>query len=273
MTWRKMLVRLIDVAFVLVLAFTLLSLVIRGSQTPIERSPYDAYDPRLGSIKDVDTVIAVARRNAGGKGTLATLKAMEDLLRLRFFHDYSRYQFSDNWLLWLGNALVHPHLTAKVSAEEDILQHGFAACSQQGLVVQAALRKMSIPFGTVEWPSHFTAAAYVEGEWYVVDPWEPLDRDRSRLIKYEEWVSKVGRDKILGPRDEAFRRSLDFTPPILTKINQFPAPTMAWVHPLSRAFSRYLWILALLWFTVRYGYRRPVALKSTGLNAATRTAN
>ena len=60
MTPRRSAVLILDAAFVAVLVFSALALVIRTPQVPMEKSAYDEYDHRLASIKDVDTIIAVS---------------------------------------------------------------------------------------------------------------------------------------------------------------------------------------------------------------------
>ena len=248
---KRLVVTLFDLGAALVLLFTLAALVWSGSPLAPVRPERDAFDPRLLAIRDVDTIVALARKKGEGQGQMGAVKAVEDILRQRFYHGYSRYGFGDNWVLWLANAVIDPDLSAKVFPE-DILDHPWAACSQQALVVQAALQRMGIPYATVLWPSHFTAAAFLDGQWYVVDPWEPMDRDRSRLWLYETWVSRQGRAAILGPLSEPYRQELDRLPPALVEPNAFPAPTMAWFHPLTSVLSHWLWLAALGWLALRY---------------------
>jgi hypothetical protein len=226
-----------------------LSFAVKLQPAPIE----DRFDPRLAQIDTVAEVVAASDRIAAGRDTYARVRALEELLRYRFHHGYSHYSFSENWLLWLAGKVVHPHLTAKVDPH-DILQEPWAACSQQAIVVQTALERMGVVYATVEWPGHFTAAAFISGDWYVVDPWGPMDRDRSRLWKLEDWVDRETRAEILGPKAAAYDRMVRLHPPRLVKINQFPAQTMSWLHPLTRFLSDWLWLaaaLALLWLNRR----------------------
>ena len=205
----------------------------------------EKFDPKLAGLKTVDSIINAARLKEHQGDELAQIASVENLLRYRFYHGYSRYSFHDNWVAWLLARTVHADLDAKVDVSE-ILEHPWAACSQQAIVVQAVLQKLGIQYAVVEYPAHFAAAARVNGDWYVVDPWGPLDRDRSRVWKYEDWATAAGRQTILGPSASEFRSKLDFEIPRLTRFNQFPAPTMAWFHPLTEFLSKFSFLLALL---------------------------
>lgn len=245
----------INLLLICILCFSVASRFSSSFET-LPQPAGEKFDPRLARIDTVSEVVAATDAIAAGTDAYGRVRALEELLRYRFYHGYSRYSFSENWLLWLAARVVHPHLDAKIDPEE-ILQHPWAACSQQGIVVQAALERMGIHYATVEWPGHFTAAAFVSGDWYVVDPWGPMDRDRSRLWKFEEWVGSASRDDILGPGASLFDRKLRLHPPRLLGINQFPADAMAWLHPLTRFLSNWLWVGALLSLT--WLHRRPLA--------------
>lgn len=241
--------RLIDLGSIVILSFTVASWFLNVRQLPPPIPSTEAYDPSLISIKDVNEVTRIVRA-AAPLSPYAQAKALEDLLRYRFYHGYSRYSFSENWLAWLAARTIHSDLDAKVLPEQ-ILDHPWAACSQQAIVVQTVLRKLGIRYATVEWPGHFTTAAMIGGEWLVVDPWGPIERDRSRLWRYEDWVSKERREAILGPSSDVYDTLLTEVPPVLTKIDRFPAENMAWFHPLTLSLSRWLWGLALGWGILR----------------------
>lgn len=247
--------RFIDLASIFVLVFTIMAAAAETRQHIAFTTGDEKYDPRLAYLDSVDAVAAEARRRAPGGNARAQAAAVEELLRYRFYHGYSRYDFADNWALWIAARIVHPHLDAKVFAD-DILQHPWAACSQQAIVTQAVLNRLGIRTATVEWPAHFTAAAFIDNDWFIVDPWGPMERNRTRLWRYADWVDKEKRAHILGPNAAAFDRDITAQPPRLTKIGEFPAPTMAWFHPLTKALSDWLWVVAFGWLSARVHSRR-----------------
>jgi hypothetical protein len=201
-------------------------------------TPKEKFDPRLAQLQTVDGILAAARVGEHEGNELAQLAAVENVLRYRFYHGYNRYSFHENWVAWVLARVVHPDLDAKVGLNE-ILEQPWAACSQQAIVVQAILRRLNLPYAVVEYPGHFSAAARVNGDWYIVDPWGPLDRNRSRVWKYEDWATKSGRKAILGPGASEFGAKLNYEVPRLTRFNQFPAPRMAWFHPLTLFISKW----------------------------------
>lgn len=250
--------RFMDLGSILVVLITVAAVVaaVAGPRDFIAFTTHDEkFDPHLAGLNSIEAVAAEVQRRAPSGDRHAQATALEDLLRYRFYHGYSRYEFGENWVLWLAARTIHPDLDAKVFAD-DILQNSWAACSQQAIVTQAVLNRLGFRTATVEWPAHFTAAAFIEDDWYIVDPWGPMDRDRTRLWRYVDWVDKETRGRILGPKAAYFDRELINQPPRVTKIDEFPAPTMAWFHPLTKTLSNWLWVLALSWAALRLHYRR-----------------
>jgi hypothetical protein len=242
---------------ILVCAITLIA-----DQSPPQRVPWvtptEVYDPSLGGIQTVDQVVAALDRSPS-MSTTGRVHELEQLLRARFYHGYARYSLHENWVAWLAARLVHPDLDAKVDPAE-ILRHPWAACSQQAMVVQEVLKRMNLDYASVIFPGHFASAVRIAGIWYVVDPWGPLKRDRSRLIPLSEWQSEVARANVLTPAERrTWDPLLDKQAPRLAYINQDPAPTMSWFHPLTKFLSKWLWIPALLWLIAVFSRRRSAA--------------
>ncbi len=106
--------------------------------------------------------------------------------------------------------------------------------------------------------------------WYVVDPWEPLERDRSRLFALSDWQSTATRAKFLSPAAQAaWEPELAASPPQLGHVNKNPAPTMAWFHPLTQLLSDWSWVPAFLWLVFAMSRTaRPQSIRSRSEGAS-----
>lgn len=208
-------------------------------------TPGEKFNPRIAGVATIDEVLKLVEARQLGQSRYDRVYALEQVLRDRFYHGYSRYSFNENWAVWLAARLIDADLDAKVSPDQ-ILRHPWAACSQQAIVVQAALERMGIPYATIEQPAHFSTAAWIDGEWLVVDPHGPRERDRSRLFPFEKYATSRGRMEYWKGKeapllDMMYRRE----PPRLVKFNQFPAQRALRFHRAAQWISDWLW-LALL---------------------------
>ena len=230
------------------------------TRQPTWQTPKEAYDPAMGHLRSVDEIIATARAKAVSPAPRDQVYALEQVVRYRFYHGYSRLGLHENWMAWAAGRLVHPHLDALVDPEA-IMAHQAAACSQQGIVVQEAMRRMGLTFATVELPGHFASAVWIDGEWLLVDPWGPVERDRSRLHNLEDMMTREGRNRLYLTEAERLRwEKLTFQPPRLTKINTYPAPKALLFHQITGWASHWLWLpvlaFALLLRPGGWGLRR-----------------
>jgi hypothetical protein len=227
---------------------------------PEWKTPSEAYDPSLAGLDSVDKIVGAAHQRARRPGTTEAVYQLEQVMRYRFYHGYSRYGFHENWLAWLASRTVHPHLDAIVMPEE-IARHGAAACSQQAIVVQAALTRMGVTYASVEVTDHFMTAAWINGEWHIVDPWGPNERNRSRLFKLEELMTVAGR-KAMFPDVHASAKwdHLRFAVPRLVKIDEFPASRARLFHQVTGWLSDWLWLPLLSLLLARLVLRRRPSL-------------
>ena len=220
----------------------------------------EVYDSKLHRIQSIDQLLQELGTMPGDTVSERVL-SLENLLRARFYYGYARYSFRENWVAWLAARTIDADLDAKTNARE-IIESSWASCSQQAIVVQEVLRRMKLPYASVLFPNHFTAAVQIDGIWYVVDPWEPLERDRSHLFALSDWQSAKARAQFLSPAALAvWEPALAARIPQLAHVNRHPAPTMAWFHPLSQLLSNWLWVPALLWLV--FSLRAAMAVRAT----------
>lgn len=262
---------LLCVSALFVTLMTALSWFAKPIPEPDWITPTEAYDPSLAHLDTVGKIVAEAQDQAGGRGTIEAVYQLEQVMRFRFYHGYTRYGLHENWLAWLAARTIHPDLDAIVMPDE-IVRHGAAACSQQAIVVQAALTRMGVTYATVELPDHFLTAAWIDGAWYVVDPWGPIERDRTRLFKLEEMMTVAGRKAMFpGAYATAKWDRLRFSVPNLVKIDQFPAERARLFHRVTGWLSDWLWLLLLSVVLARFVLHRPPAWR--GLPGSDETAS
>jgi hypothetical protein len=161
----------IFIAFVLLLIMASFNVLPPHHRVPV----YDGkemFDPSLGHLNSIDKLQAYidssskARQVAPGTGKHLLL--MEDVLKRRFYHGFSQFSGRDNWIASLGDRLFGYGLANKVMPN-DILQHSYAACSQQGLVMQALLKRYGIKYRVLRFDHHYALEAYVGGQWLFTD--------------------------------------------------------------------------------------------------------
>jgi hypothetical protein len=172
---------------------------------------------------------------------------IERLLRGKFRHGYSEYTFCENWFAnWAG--LVWRDLRTKIDPE-DVLNHPWAGCAQQGVTVQAMLQRLGLEYASIRVPSpvpHFASAAKIGGRWYFVDTWGRLPRGRERLIPVDTLLSGAGLEEDFpGQRGQRFRQALKSGLGEMGDVNRFPGLRGLLFQKVAWMLSYFGW-LALL---------------------------
>lgn len=209
-------------------------------------TPQERFDPRLTTVRSLDGLEALVKQRSAGLPVKDQVYELETLLSYRFYAGYSRYSFHDNWITWLAAKLVNSEYDAIVDPDQ-IVRYDWAACSQQAIVTQALLRRMGVPYASIGVIGHFYSAAWIDGEWYMVDPYGPSGRDRTRLHKLEEVLTRAGRNQIfLTPAAKARSKTYDWQIPKLFALDSFPAAHILLFHRITAWASRWLWLVLLV---------------------------
>ncbi|PLK27562.1 hypothetical protein C0V78_12180 [Novosphingobium sp. TH158] len=238
--------RLAAAVALVICAFTAGSFLAPPAKQPPWVTPKERYDPTYGDLKSVEDIVALTRSRTTGAPLVDQVHELEEIVRNRFYHGYTRYGLRENWLAWLSARIVNPDYDALVEPSE-ILQYDAAACSQQALVVQAALKQMGVTYATVGVPRHFFTAAWIDNRWYIVDPWGPVDRDRTRLHPLDEMRTEAGRKRLYITQAERQKwEILRYNAPHVTMVNQFPAPEARLFHKMTGFASNWLWLASVL---------------------------
>jgi hypothetical protein len=179
------------------------------------------------------------------RGSLLHADLMARVLRKRFFHGYSHYSLSQNWVAAASGKLFWEHLSAIV-LPDDILRYPFAACSQQEIVLMELFKINKIPFRKVLFNHHFALEARFDSAWYFFDVnLEPQFHNQTRTsldsiiqknqlaVIYQDRLDIAKIDSILGP-------------PRYGVINEFPAPRAKLFHQATWLLSKWAWLICLL---------------------------
>jgi hypothetical protein len=132
---------------------------------------WEEYDSSLFEhFQSIDDIVSYADSILGIKSRQTRMysELLAATIRKRFYHGYSYYATTDNWLAWLAGKFLWDHLHAIV-LPEDIMKHPMAACSQQAIVLKECFRKVGIPYRQVGLVGHFLLEGRVEGDWLLFD--------------------------------------------------------------------------------------------------------
>lgn len=264
--------------FVLSLLFTLFRLL--GKANPLTKFDHEdavynrieAYDPSLGrlnSLKKVeqycDSVYAAQTApNLTGDYQKTYTDIVSNTIRNRFYHGYSYYSLSNNYVATIVSKVTIPGLSALVIPDE-ILKYPYAACSQQCIVMMEVLKSKGIDtrkvgFVGTKCGGHFAFEAYYAGSWHFHDP--NMEPDKNVLAAYDrpsiEFLVKNPDvlTKAYGryPKEQI----MDIFPTYFYgPVNKFPAPKAIVFQKATGFLSYTAWAFFLVGFLfARYRYKK-----------------
>lgn len=228
-----------------------------------EQPPYDGkelYDPALARLNSLDKLTAYIDSMAGA-GNIAVTAAeypllIEQVLKKRFYHGYSRYTLADNWVAAVGEK-AFGHALACTVYSDDILQYPYAACSQQAMVMMDLLKQKGIPCRHVAFEHHYALEAQINGQWYFFDPnMEPNMNLENR--SHHLWAANT--DYLKQFYKERFsNQMLDYVfgnglPASCGIANEATAPNAKLFHSITKPLAKWGWLLPFLLLVL---YRRP----------------
>lgn len=241
------------------IAFSLLTLnflpisVVKDQRNPIKG---EILDSSLGSINNINALIdridqAAKEKNINQK-SVEYVDLVETYVKRKFVWGLSNYKLNENWISALAGKLIWADLAMKTESNE-ILEHDYALCSQQGIVMIGVLKRKGIPyrangFTTMDSKGnpkggHYAIEAYIQDDWYYFDPtFEPNMKVEERT--QNNWM--CDRQKFASH----FRDSLLFyelaKTVILTAPNYQVARNSRVFHTITHYLSRTLWLVPFL---------------------------
>lgn len=219
----------------------------------------ERYYPNLGHIKSLAQLEAYVDKCAEMKKfdvhSPQYSAMLAYVISCRFYHGFSHWKMSENWVAALGEKVFGYGLASKVEPE-DILQHPYAACSQQTIVMMAVLRKKGIPYRKVGFPHHYAIEVHVNNSWYYFDPnMEPRMNLRQR--EHDQWAGI--NDNLKAFYNPIVHHNLNYQfgkgcKAEFGPINEVPARNASLFQSATAIISRIAWMFPLAFALVR---RRP----------------
>jgi hypothetical protein len=169
------------------------------------------------------------------------------IISCRFYHGFSHWKLNENWIAAVGEKITGIGLSCKVQPDE-IMQHPYAACSQQALVMMEILKRKKIDYRKVGFPHHYALEVRNNGNWYYYDPnMEPSMNLSQRL--HQNW--KQSNDSLKKYYDSTKHKDLayqfgngkmaEFGP-----VNEVPAKRLNLFQKVTGILSKTLWCLPLI---------------------------
>lgn len=240
-------------AFLIILSVALVlpNLINKDINPVLNFDSKEKFNPSLGYINSPEKlekhIDSIASKKNIDIGSYDYVMIVEDVIKQRFYHGFSHFSISENWIAALSGKFVDEGLACKVKPE-DILEHEYAACSQQSIVMMALLYKKNISYRKIGFPHHYAMEIMADGEWFFSDPnMEPAMKKQQRmesawnhkgdaLKKYYDKKRHKNLDYQFGTGQEAF----------VGPVNEVPARNVKSFHTATFILSKILWIFPLL---------------------------
>lgn len=269
--------------FIITLAATAFQLL--GTANPLSKYDYDKpennrvedFDPSLNRLNSLhklekycDSLIAVTGCTVNSKDYPKKYSDfVAAVIRKRFYHGYSNFDFSNNYLSVLFSRISLQGYNAQV-IPDDILKHPFAACSQQSIIMMEVLKAKDlktrkISFNGKKSGGHFCFEVFYNESWHLYDP--NMEPDIAELNLYgrpgiaflTEHPDILTKAYKQYPKEEI----LDIFPTYsYGEVNVFPAPRAIIFQRVTKFLSYTLWLFFLIAFLlVRRKYKRLASKK------------
>lgn len=244
-----------------------------GKSNPLARfNPEDAvynhieaFDPslaRLNSLKKIEQYCdSIYSEKVFAGGTADFERTYTDIVssavRNRFYHGYSYYGLSNNFVAAAISRVTMPGLAAPVVPDE-ILQYPYAACSQQAIVMMEILRAKGIStrkigFMGKRFGGHFAFEVLYDGTWHFHDP--NMEPDKTVLNAY----GRPSIDFLVHNPDILTKAYARYKPAIIMDIfptyfygpvNKFPAPKAIVFQKITLFLTYTIWFFFLIAFAI-----------------------
>ena len=239
----------------ILIVFSALLLLPNFFNVHLEKTPlYDhkeQFDPRLAYINSTEKLIEVSdsigKQNNIAPNSFAYALTVSKILRMRFYHGFSRYPLNQNWIAATGEYFLGYGL-ASIVKPDDILKYSFGGCSQQSIVLMEVMKRKNIPYRFVGFPHHYATELKFNNNWYFFDPnMEPNIPDSDRLES--KWnccadnLKKYYDTTRFKDLDWKFGKNLTVT---FGNENAAAAPHASLFHTATKYLSKTLWLFPLI---------------------------
>lgn len=258
--------------FLLMTGFQLVS-----SDSSLSRVSYDApvydqkeeFDPSLQRFNSIDKLVAYcdslyaesAYTNSKASFEEQYPEIVSSVIKKRFYHGYSVYGFSNNYVAMMLEQISVNGLSAIV-LPNDILKFPYAACSQQSIVMMDILKQKGFATRKVGFKGklggHFAFETYYNGTWHYFDP--NMEPDNAVLAAYNKpgisYLAKHPEVLLAAYKQYPEEKVMDLFPTFwYGKANVSAAPRATIFHKVTKFLSYTLWsffLLAFIWARRKY---------------------
>lgn len=255
-----------------------------GNSSSMQRLSYAApvydqreeFDPSLSHLNTISKLEfycdSLSQENHGGKAGVSDKTFAETaagVVRKRFYHGYSLYGFSNNFMAMMSAQLLGGGLSAIV-IPNDILKYPYAACSQQSIVMMQLLKRKGIKTRKVGFTGnatgHFCFEAFYNNSWHYFDT--DKEPDASLLTSLDrpsiDWLNQHKEVLVAAYPQYSKDYVMDvFTKYSYGKVGKFPAPRALIFQQGAKILSYTIWIFFLIAFVVCRRYYLSVKKKNT----------
>jgi hypothetical protein len=250
-----------------------------GSSSSMERLGYnkpkynykEEFDPSLQRLNTVDKLVAFCdslyeeKTYGNSKSNFAETYSdiTSSVVRKRFYHGYSLYGFSNNFMAMFLSEVSMEGLSAIV-IPNDILKYPYAACSQQSIVFMEILKQKGFLTRKVGFSGknngHFCFEVHYNYAWHFYDP--DMEPDMAVLDAHNrpsiEFLARHPDILLRAYHQYPQEKILDIFPAYsYGRVNTFAAPKAIIFQQLTKFFSYTIWLFFLIAFIlVRKKYLR-----------------
>lgn len=211
----------------------------------------ERYHPNLISIKSTDQLEkyvdqAAASKNIDPESVEYDL-LLAYIISCRFYHGFSHWKLSENWIAAVGEKVIGIGLSCKVQPE-GIMQDPYAGCSQQAMVMMEILKRKKVDYRKVGFPHHYALEVKNKGNWYFFDPnMEPYMNLNQRL--HEDWNESNDQLKKYYDVNKHKDLSYQFGNGIKAEfgpVNEIPAQRLRMFQGVTGFLSKTIWCLPFI---------------------------
>jgi hypothetical protein len=224
----------------------------------------EEFDPSLQTINNLDKLVAFCdglyTEKASTNSSIHIDEIYPDIvssvIRKRFYHGYSMYGLSNNYMATMVSDVTVEGLNAIV-VPDDILKYPYAACSQQSIVFMEILRKKGFPTRKVGFKGkdngHFCFEVYYNSGWHFYDPdMEPnvavLNAyNRPSIAFLTENPEILLKAYHQYPREKTLDIFMNYS---YGAVNTFAAPKAMIFQKATKIFSYIIWLFFLIAFII-----------------------
>jgi hypothetical protein len=236
----------------ILLTLSLLLYLVNFIPADLESEPVynhkEAFDPKLSYLNSITKISAYADSLSSDKNQQVSELdygiIVSDVLKQRFYHGFSHYTLSENWIAATAEFILGKDLSCIVDPEE-ISKYPYGGCSQQSIVFMEIMKRKGYDVRNVGFPHHYASEVKIGNDWYFFDPnMEPNIPDSARKESYwkgsTDSLKRYYNRNIYSTLDYSFGTSQQVT---FGKINAAPAPHAAIFFKATSFLSKIIWIL------------------------------